>query len=283
MLDYQTIIKEKELFNINGSESKIYADNLYIYKIFTMVKKGYLKNKFYKVNILSSLKYFDSGVIPIDNVKDNNNVFRGYSAEKIQGFTLKDIYVKRGIYDFLLGIIDSSKKLQDIHSRSERIILADVNCDNVMLRESTDNLYTSSIFIDLDNANVDGLKYDRYSGILQRFYKPRTKNLRISQNTDRLAQLLYLMEYMFNENNPIYGLNKYEFDKKSEEMTSLRNMRELITLLQNPKTYLPNIPYLYEILDFEEIKKLKLGGIRHVWIFYFWECKNWFSYTTSLR
>ncbi len=47
-------------------------------------------------------------------------------------------------------------------------------------------------------------------------------------------------------------------------MTSLRNMRELITLLQNPKTYLPNIPYLYEILDFEEIKKLKLGGIRHV-------------------
>ena len=264
MLDYQTIIKEKELFNINGSESKIYADNLYIYKIFTMVKKGYLKNKFYKVNILSSLKYFDSGVIPIDNVKDNNNVFRGYSAEKIQGFTLKDIYVKRGIYDFLLGIIDSSKKLQDIHSRSERIILADVNCDNIMLRESTDNLYTSSIFIDLDNANVDGLKYDRYSGILQRFYKPRTKNLRISQNTDRLAQLLYLMEYMFEENNPIYELNKYEFDKKSEEMTSLRNMRELITLLQNPKTYLPSIPYLYEILDFEEIKKLKLGGIRHV-------------------
>lgn len=43
MLDYQTIIKEKELFNINGSESKIYADNLYIYKIFTMVKKRIFK------------------------------------------------------------------------------------------------------------------------------------------------------------------------------------------------------------------------------------------------
>lgn len=262
MISYESIINDKELFDVSGSESKIYSDNLYIYKIFKTLKKSYLKNKFYKINLLSSLTYFDSGVLPLDNIMDNNCLFRGYSAEKISGQTLIEIYEKRGIYDFLLGIIDSSKKLHDIHSRSEKIILADVNCSNIILRETENNLYTNSIFVDLDNASIDGLKYDRYSGILQRFYKPRTRNLRISQNTDRLAQLLYLMFYMFNENNTIYGLNMLEFDERSEEITSLKNMKKLIISLQNYKSCLPQIPYLFEMLNYEEIKKLKLDRRR---------------------
>lgn len=258
MIDYEKIINEKELFNVSGSESKIYNDNLYIYKIFNTLKKNYLKNKFYKVNILSILTHFDGGVLPLHNITDKNSLFRGYSAEKVKGPTLIEIYEKLGIIDFLLGIIDSSKKLHDIHSRSEKIILADVNCSNIILRESDNFLYTNSTFVDLDNASIDGLKYDRYSGILQRFYKPRTKNLRISQNTDRLAQLLYLMFYMFNENNPIYGLDMYKYDEKTEEIKSLKNMKNLIVSLQNYRTYLPKIPYLFEMLDYEEIKKLKL-------------------------
>jgi len=46
MVNYEDVIKELEIFNSNGSESIIYSDDLYIYKIFRETKKAYLENKF---------------------------------------------------------------------------------------------------------------------------------------------------------------------------------------------------------------------------------------------
>lgn len=261
MIEYEKIIHEKDLFNIQGSESKIFSDETRIYKIFNSTQKSYLKNKFYKVNILETLKDFKDGVLPIDNVMDKRNVFRGYSAQKENGLTLADVYEQRGIYDFLLGLIDSSKKLYNIHSRSEKIIFADVNCNNIIIKENENNLEIDSIFVDMDNVSIDGIKYDGYSRVLQLFFKPRTKHLRISQNTDRLGQLLYLMSYMFNIENPIYGLKEKDFSEAAEKIQSLKNMKNLITTLQNPRIYLPNIPYLFEMIDPEEIKKAKLEKV----------------------
>ncbi len=261
MIEYEKIIQEKDIFNTEGLESIIYSDETKIYKIFNSTQRSYLQNKFYKVNILETLKDFKEGVLPIDNVMDKRSVFRGYSAQKENSLTLLEIHEQRGIYDFLLGLIDSSKKLYNIHSRSEKIIIADVNCNNIIIKENENDLGIDSIFVDMDNISIDGLKHDRYSGILQIFFKPRTKHLRISQNTDRLGQLLYLMSYMFNIENPIYGLKEKDFSEAAEKIQSLKNMKNLITTLQNPRIYLPNIPYLFEMIDPEEIKKAKLEKV----------------------
>lgn len=255
MLDYDDIINNKEIFNIFGSESIIYADKLYVYKIFKSLNRSYLRNKFYKVNILSSISGLDSCVLPLDNIMDEKVRFRGYSALKQEGITLADLFVKKGIYEFLLGIIDSSLKLSSIHDRNENIILGDVNCSNIILRQNESGKYQDSVFVDIDNASVDGLKYDNFSGSLLRFYKPRTKNMRISKNTDRLTQLLYLLTYLF-DSETIYEIDIFEYDKKTEEIRSLKNIRNLFIRLKDFNRTLPTIPYVYEIISEDDVKKL---------------------------
>ena len=63
MLDYDKIVKEKRILNIDGLESKILCDQKYAYKLFYTIKRRVLNNKFYKVNILSSLTNFTEGVL----------------------------------------------------------------------------------------------------------------------------------------------------------------------------------------------------------------------------
>lgn len=254
MVNYEDVIKELEIFNSNGSESIIYSDDVYIYKIFRETKKAYLENKFRKVNLLSSLKHFEGGVLPIEPILDIRGNFKGYKADKIEGILLADIFIKGGIYDFILGLIDSSVKLSKIHSRPEDIILGDVNCYNIIL-ESRYN----SCFLDLDNCQIDKLKYDNYSGILDTFCKPRIKRTHISKNTDRLIQLLYLIRYLFEDKTSLYELDLYDFDQKREEIRSLSNLRSLLFKLKDFTKSVPSIPYIFEIIDEEEVKKLKRG------------------------
>lgn len=262
MLDYDKIVKEKRILNIDGLESKILCDQKYAYKLFYTLKRRVLNNKFYKVNILSSLTNFTEGVQPIDNIMDNNCLFRGYSCEKIEGITLADLFLKRGLYDFIIGLIDSSQKLHAIHERPENIILSDVHPRNIMLRLDVENQYTNSIFLDLDNAKIDGLKNNYYSAALYNFYRPRIKKMVISKNSDRLTELLYLLNYIFDEPESLYQIDMYTFDKKAEEINCLLNIRNLFrTLIDNIQT-IPKIPYIYEIMNTEEIKSLKLEGGR---------------------
>lgn len=136
--------------------------------------------------------------------------------------------------------LEISKTLKTIHSFG--ILLPDFNFSNVLIDKNL-----TYYFSDLDSASVDGrtevisshiLFYLRKKGIL-------VPNI-VVEDYDRIALILSFADLLLEGNS--LSIKEYNYYEKMEQISVLKNIKELVFELRNNNEVMKNVPYLHEIV-----------------------------------
>lgn len=253
--------------SVGGSESKIYASENLIYKIYRDSdcfgeKLVYGNDHKKKLEMLSSLKDLKEAILPKDMI-----VSKGIFVSLCRGFSMDRIKDCISLYDLcnedentrdaeiFKGIMNTSRAMKKIHKRSENIVLSDANFSNVLLEPNSESEYVLPRFADFDSVIIKGVNYHQYSfpNFLIKFYMDRFDYINaneINENVDRLSYLLQFLKVIFGLD--IYQINMNEYDRLSEEMRSLKTIRKIVLELKDLDKKIPYIPYLHEAFKMEE-------------------------------
>lgn len=218
------------------SESDIYTDYKVVYKIFKNMSREELNTKRKKVELLSTLEGIKELVLPKKKLLSNNR-FVGYSMDYINADTLFKCQHRMDINDYLNLVSKISTTMKRIHER--QIILGDVSPFNILVNNGV------YYFVDLDSCMVKNMSPERVSYYLSDYCAFTNKYVRCNKNFDRLSFLLYFINYLFGLN--LEDLPMYEFDKKSETLEFLKNIRNIVISLKTKKVN-TQVPYLDEVL-----------------------------------
>jgi len=168
----------------------------------------------------------------------------GYSMPYIDGKTLKEFYQENNILEFIRVLIEVSKRLETIHKDERNIVISDFQFNNIML-DSINNPY----FIDMDSFKVGNLKTNCYSSNLAlyaRNRKVKQVSSYLSKETDKISFILSFLGMIFNDY--IDNITLYEYDKKSESIEFLKDLRQSFIELKDKNIFIPNVPYMHEVI-----------------------------------
>lgn len=238
------------------SESNIYVRDRTLYKIFTAEGykpselAAYYKRKEKKIEIISQLENFSHVILPQDKlfrVDGKRKSFCGYSMDYLDSsITLKEASQYLDIKVFIQLLSRISITLKKIHKRSEGIVIADLSFLNILVSEIEEVL--DYFFIDFDGVSIGkDLKEDRIPLFTKEYADYRNVRLKINKNYDRLSFLLYFLESVFEKS--IIEVSIYEYDKMSERVNILKDLRSLIIELKKTEGSVPSIPYLHEVIS----------------------------------
>ncbi len=230
-----------------SSESNIFVKKNLVYKIFKddLGKKA-RDRKERKVEILSGIKTKTKGlVLPIDKIvvpSGDRRIFVGYTMPFIRNSqTLFDYAVRRNNnIEYLALLSRISKTLRAIHNLPEDIVIGDLNFFNILVDKSLHHY-----FIDLDGAMISGMENDRVPSLTARYFATRRIPYCVNVNTDRLTMLLYFYNSIFARD--IHEVKRYEYDKRSEQIKALKDLKNLFRELKRGDRKVPHIPYLDEV------------------------------------
>lgn len=241
--------KLKKLNSNNTTESTLFYDDKVIYKIYKNFIESYRKKK--KILLLNDGESISNVIIPDKLILDgiftlgcgmkyikNANTFRKY----------------KNSISFILLLYLISLSLKKIHNDPRNIVIGDLHFDNIII-DGELNHY----FIDIDSCMINGILPERISNIIMCYVQNRGNfSFDVSRETDKLSMFLAMIEAMFNKD--IDRVSVYEYDKKIDEIYTLKNMREYFLKIKNTKGCIPDIPYLDELIsinDFPIFTKIK--------------------------
>lgn len=244
-IDFHSLKKFKCKTN---SESNLFYDDNFLYKIYRRSMLGVAERKEKKIKILNDGNKLDNVIIP-DKMILRRNFMSGCGMDYINNATvLFDFSTKnRSIDDFFKMIFEISLSLRKIHNDPRNIVIGDLSFSNIIFDENMRHY-----FIDFDSCMVGKLQADMISFLLYDYNKERSYfGYNVDCNTDRLCLVLNTLYTIFHKN--IDELTMDEFDEKAEKVMVLRGMRELVLEIKR-KMKIAEVPYIDEFIPKKEIK-----------------------------
>lgn len=259
-------INFKELERIHcksNSEARLYTDGKICYKIFWRERYApwQLIGKYKKINILAKIpeNSLDSVVLPIDKIINKKGAMFGYTmkfipdSQTLMSFKPEDaLLVAKILYEV-------SQSVRKIHQDSRNIIISDLHFHNIILNKKLHHH-----FVDFDSCSIGGIPNEvapkflsSYEQLVDssrcRVLKETIRKLKgyaayteTSQKTDRLCLILATLNYLFGKS--IISISESDYDKKSEEIPFLNNMKSYFLYLKKyPKGL--EVPYLDEFIS----------------------------------
>ena len=238
-------ISLEKLRKISGKknlESNIYHDGSIAYKIFKNMSKEALDIKERKIELLDAGDPLPKTVMPISKIV-SGDLFSGYSLKYIKDTrTLYVLYTKTkdiNLFFQILSIV--SETVEKIHQDPRNIIIGDLHLDNILV----DNDF-NPYFIDIDSCQIDRIPNETIPSSLGVYRYNRALDwLDATKSQDRLCLVLCSLGLIFKKHIDFVSLREY--DKKAEEIETLRNMRELVLEIKKSKG-IPNMPYIHELI-----------------------------------
>ncbi len=242
-------LKLTELYCNSDSGTRVCSSGNLIYKFYgelSYIRELILKER---LNILSNVNV-PVLVKPIDMIVEKrlfSRELKGISMEKVSdAISLYDLSKdKTRVFEYLLALINASIGLSNIHEVPENIVLSDGNFTNVLLQKNSNGMYINPRFIDIDSAKVMGLSTPQISYLGAIYYKVGGKNYIASKNNDRLVYMLYFLKSIFND--IVYNVSDDEYDKMSEKISGLKDIRKVFLDLKKCKA--AYVPYIYEFKE----------------------------------
>lgn len=237
-----------ERLSVSSGEAILYKDGNELYKMFELLDEDALKIK------LDKLIALDKSPVP-GGLKTEKLLFRTdgcskkekmvcYSRKYIEGKTLLD-YFKEDIFLSLNLLTEVSKTLELIHKDSRNIVISDFQFRNILIDNDLKHY-----FIDLDSCMIEGIKTFCYPSHLTIYAKNRNVKGDLSQylslKSDKVCLMLSLFSVLFNKY--LDNISMYEYDEKSEQISVLRDLKDIFLFLQNKDLFIPDIPYYHEII-----------------------------------
>lgn len=227
-----------EMLDVLSSESLLYFDDKLLYKLYDNLID--VENKDRKLILLNSDSRELAAIIPHILIK-NKLLTYGCAMKKIDDAAALVEYKKDDI--FMLLLYEVSLSLKKIHDDPRKIVVGDLHFNNILIDKDERHH-----FIDFDSCKIDDIPQDRLPSNLMRYVRNRCNfDFVVCSDTDRLCMILSLINSIFGSN--IDGLSMNEYDKKAEQIYTLKNMRELVFDIKNNSYGIPSVPYLHEIIS----------------------------------
>jgi tRNA A-37 threonylcarbamoyl transferase component Bud32 len=231
------------------TESDIYCDFSYVYKIFVNYlnykKKAYLeylKRKRQKIELLSGIQKLPNVVLPKQLVFDGDDNFLGLSMDFIlNSKTLNKFFSDEEFSLFVKLLLNVSTDMKKIHRRNEGLVFGDFTFSNILVDENLKHY-----FIDFDSVGVLNLPCERISPQLGDYSDYKGKRIKIDKNSDRISFILSFFEYVFSKK--FFDISLYDFDEKTEKISILRDFRNIFVELLREDSKIPQVPYFHEVL-----------------------------------
>ena len=247
--------------NVDSCESTVFHDKENFYKIYNV------KYHAYKYKIPQKLKLFnkidiEEAIIPQKPIYDFWNM-RGFVASYKQNTkTLEDLV--NDLEKYLIASIKASNILRNkLHQCELPIIVGDMHLNQVIVDE-----FLNIFWCDCDSYKIGNIPNNSISVLLQLYIKEVTqeKCFIASAQTDRLGMLIYFIYRLFENWNIAYLVDDiidskilYYYDQQAEQYNFLKKMRPVFNEIIKAKTYIPDVPYIDEIIslkDANEVSKI---------------------------
>ncbi len=235
-----------KLYEINclaNSEGNIYHDKKYFYKIYTKMPSYIIKRKELKINMLDGYD-IENVILPKGKLKLNSK-FKGIYSDYIKNsHSLYDFKKQNNkLSDYLKIINECTTTLKNIHENE--IVVLDLSFDNIIFDKNYKHY-----FIDFESCSLNNVVGDKIPLLTQDYIKYRQCDYEVDYNFDRLSMLLCFIFSIFYKE--IFEIDEYEYDKLSEKIKTLKNMKKIFVELKKRYKDLPYIPYMDELIEKDE-------------------------------
>jgi len=226
-----------------GSQSTIYKDKDYCYKILTKFYPDQKRKLLRKLLDIDGLK-IDNVTVPIDLIMDGH---------RLEGFTMK--YYKGAIplsskykykkplncKEFFYDMNSSTQILKNLNKSN--IICSDLSFENILI--IPDN---NIVFCDV----IESCSYDKHealfiSALLKNFMDYRKNQIPVSENSDKISMLLSFYQTIFDRE--IQKVPNRKYNKLSRNILTLQNLNNCTYDLLHRNKDISNISYLDEYID----------------------------------
>ncbi len=171
-----------------------------------------------------------------------------YIDNAIPFYRLKEYNEDEQVY--INMCINISKTLKEVHEAG--ILLPDFNFSNVLVDKNLEYYFS-----DFDSASLDGSISSISS--LSAYYL-RKKGLLIPDKAikeyDKISLIMQFAGILLEDN--ILSIRKHNYDKKMEEHTILKDIKEVVFDIKSSDGIIKNVPYLHEIIEQSEKNNQKL-------------------------
>ncbi len=239
-----TSINFDKVIKINddiSSESAIYHDNKMVYKIYRNFSIRELIEREIHVEETSKVTNLKAAA-PLAKLYDHG-LFCGCAMEYKRGITLAEYEKTHSKEELKDKLIDVSLELEEIHRNRKKIVLGDVNYNNVMIDEENNDFS----FIDFDGVGIKRLEPMTLSAPLFEYLENRGIDYQGKQNYDRLAYLLAFYQTVFHKS--IDDVSEDEFEMKTDELPFLNRSRYDFKVLKKKNKTVKDMPYFHDIFS----------------------------------
>lgn len=233
-------IKKLKKLNTEATQSTIYRDKKYYYKVFNRIN---YEDSFTMKNLFNELdgKKIDGVLFPKYLITKDNRIY-GYITDNVGAKSLDMIYTKNKNLDcnqFFKIMNKASILLKRLHE--EKIVVCDLNLSNILV-DKKDNVY----FCDTESYKYNGIMSDYMSKLLYLFtYEYRNEIIDINENSDRLSLILEFLQTMYNM--PTYEIKNDYYDYYTY-INTLKNIKFIFMNIMNQNKDIDEIPYLDELI-----------------------------------
>ena len=236
-----------------NSESNLYYGGDTLYKIFKGLNPIELRRKERKIELLHDGDKIDNVVMPKSKVI-NGNLISGYSMDYIKDSLILFEFAKKNknINDFLRLIYDVSLTLRKIHDDPRNIVVGDLSFSNIIFDEKFKHY-----FVDFDGCMINGISSERISFLLNDYTRLRgIFRFNVNKSTDMFSLMICTLHTIFGEE--IDKVSMYDYDFVSERVETLRNIRKLVIEIKKRNNFIPEVPYMDEVIKVSGKKRVKL-------------------------
>lgn len=160
-----------------------------------------------------------------------------------KGIILSEYEKTHSIEELKDKLIDVSLELEEIHRNRKKIVLGDINYNNVMIDEENNDFS----FIDFDGVGIKRLEPMTISAPLFEYLENRGIDYQGKQNYDRLAYLLAFYQTVFHKS--IDEVSEDEFEMKTDELPFLNRSRYDFKVLKKKNKTVKDMPYFHEVFS----------------------------------
>ena len=216
------------------SKSDFYLlDRESLYKIFN-------KESEEKKEVLEAFNDLDKDYLSKTKSLIIDEKLKGYVSKFYEADNLSNLINKKGLLKMMKIILETSKKLEDLHNSNGYPIVGDMHFGNIIV-DSNNN----PIFVDLDSFGINNISPECIPGVTSNYLSYTYNSIQKNQDIDRLSFLLNLFNKIFKRNilmldNSVYKDYIYQYPF----LESLYN--EFIKLKYS--SGIPDIPYLHYVL-----------------------------------
>lgn len=255
-LDDINLRRLRKVTGVDHRESTLFHNKTTIYKIYDDLDEYKLGRKQRKIELLGDGESLPITMMPKSKIfsripiemfsRTPIEIFEGVGMDYISSQTLYKKFRRNKDTVLLFGILDTvSRSVMQIHQDPRNIVISDLHAQNIIV----DRDYNPYI-VDIDSCKIDGIKNDTAPVGLKNYLSKRGLYISLSElettsNTDRFCLLIMALDMLFHKNFDKISL--YEYDEKSEEIETLKNMRELVVELQT-SSIMPELPYFHELI-----------------------------------